>query len=82
MIKYVRLRWTGHVTRRVESRGSFNILTRNPTVKKHLGRRRHRWEENIKMNEIYITTRKRVDSVQDRDYWTALLIARSNLRVP
>ena len=32
-----------------EGRGAFIILTCKPTGKRHLGRPRHRWEENIRM---------------------------------
>ena len=78
MIKSKRLRWAGHVVRMKEGRSSFKILTSTPAGKRPLGRPRHRWEDNIRMNlkEIGINTRNWVDSAQDRDYWRAL-----NLRV-
>ena len=52
-----------------EGRSAFKILTGNPTGKRPLGRPRHRWEDNIRMNlkEIGINTWYRVDSAQDRD---------------
>ena len=34
------------------------------------------------LKEIGIDTRNWVDSAQDRDYWTALVNAALNLRVP
>jgi hypothetical protein len=39
--------------------------------KRPLGRPRHRWEDNIRMNikEIGINMRNWVDSAQNRDYW-------------
>ena len=40
VIKYRRLRWTGHVARMQESRGTFKILTGKPTGKRPLGRPR------------------------------------------
>ena len=54
-----------------EGSSAFNILTGTPTGKKPLGRPRHRWEDNIRMDlkEIGINTRNWVDSAQDRDYW-------------
>ena len=60
------------------------ILTATPTGKRPLGKPRHRWEDNIKMDlkEIYINTRDWVDSAKDRDYWRALLNVALNLRVP
>ena len=42
-----------------------------------------RWEDNIKMDlkEIGVNVRNWIDSVQDRDYWRALVNATLNLRV-
>ena len=42
--------------------GAFKILTRKPTGKRPLGRPRHRWEENIRMDleEIGINAGNRV----------------------
>ena len=47
-------------------------------------RPRRTWEDNIRMNleEIGINAGKWVDSVQDTDYWRALVNAALNLRVP
>ena len=75
MIKSRRLRWTGHVARMEESRSAFRVLTGNPTGKRPLGRPRHRWKDNIKMDfkEIGINTRNCVDLHHDRDYWKALV---------
>ena len=44
-----RLRWAGHVARMEEGRVAFKILVGKPTVKRPLGRPRHRWEDNIRM---------------------------------
>ena len=61
----------------------FVILTGKPTGKRPLGRPRHRWEDNIRMNleDIGINAGYWVDSAQDRDYWRALVNAALNLRV-
>jgi hypothetical protein len=42
-----------------EGRSAFKMLTGTPTGKRPLGRPRHRWEDNIRMNlkEISIHTR-------------------------
>ena len=83
VIKSRRLRWAGHVARMEEGRSAFKILTGQPTGKRPL-RPRRRWEDNIKMDleEIGINMGNWVDSVQDRDYWRALVSAALNLRVP
>ena len=59
MIKSRRLRWAGHVARVDEGRSAFKILTGKPTGKRPLGRPRHRWQGNIRMDleEIGIITR-------------------------
>ena len=59
MIKSRRLRWAGHVARMEEGRSAFKILTGTPAGKSPLGRPRHRWEDNIRMDlkEIGIITR-------------------------
>ena len=62
----------------------FKILTGKPTGKGPLGRPRHRWKVNIRMDlkEIGINTRNWGDSAQDRDYWKVLANATLNLWVP
>jgi hypothetical protein len=65
-----------------EDRTAFKILTGNPTEKRHLGRSKTRWKENISLDikEIGINTRNWVDSAQDRDYWRKNLYATFYLR--
>ena len=60
------------------------MLTGKPTGKRPLERPSRRWEDNIRMDLEYIgaNTGNWVDSVQDRDYWRALVDAALNLRVP
>ena len=50
VIKSRRLRWAGHVARMEEGRSAFKILTCKPSGKIPLGRSRHRWENNIRMD--------------------------------
>ena len=62
---------------KTEGRSVFKILTGTPAEKRSLGRPRHRWEDNMRMDlkEIGINTRNLIDWAQDRDYWRALDIA-------
>ena len=78
------MRWAGHVARMEEGRSAFKILTDKPTRKRPLGRSRHRWEDNIRMDleEIGINAGNWVNSTLDRNYWRALVNAGLNLRVP
>ena len=80
-IKHKRLRWAGHVARVEEN---FNILTGKPIGKRHLGRPKRRWEDNLRMNleERGINADNWVDSAQERDYWRDLVNVALNLRVP
>jgi hypothetical protein len=50
VIKSRRVRWAGYVTRMGEGRGVYKVLVGRPESKRPLGRPRHRWEDNIKMN--------------------------------
>ena len=50
VIKSRRMRWTGHVACIGESRGVYRGLVGRPEGKRPVGRPRHRWEDNIKMD--------------------------------
>jgi len=43
------MRWTGHVASMGGMRNSYFILVGKPEWKGQLGRHRHRWESNIRM---------------------------------
>jgi len=45
-----RMRWAGHVARMGEGRGTYNVLVGKSEGKRPMGRPRHRWENNIKMD--------------------------------
>ena len=84
VIKSTRLRWAGHVARMEDGRSAFKILTGKTTRRRFLGRPRHTWEDNIRMDlkEILINRRNSVESTQGRDYWRTLENSALNLRVP
>jgi hypothetical protein len=50
VIKSRRMRWAGHVAQMWEGRGVYRVLVGKPLGKRPLGRPRHRWEHNIKMD--------------------------------
>jgi hypothetical protein len=50
VIKYRTLRWAGHVARMGERRGAYRALVGKPEGRRPVGRPRHRWENNIKMD--------------------------------
>jgi hypothetical protein len=84
MIKSRRMRWAGHVARMGEKRNTYRILVGNPEGKRPLGRSRHRWVDNIKIDlrEIGWDGGDWIDLAQDRDQWRALVRAVMNVRVP
>jgi hypothetical protein len=84
VIKSRRMRWVGHVARRGKKRNVYTILVGKPEGERPLGRRRRRWEDNIKMDlrEIGRDGVDWIDMAQDRDQWRALVNTVLNLRVP
>jgi hypothetical protein len=50
VIKSRRMRWVGNVARMGEGRCVYSVLVGKPEVKRPLGRPRHRWEDNIRMD--------------------------------
>ena len=72
------------MTRMGEGRGVYGFLVGKSEGKRPLGRSRHRWEDNIKMDlqEVGCEGMDWIDLVQDRDRWRALVNAVLNLRVP
>ena len=66
-----------------ERRGAYRVLVVKPEEKRPLGRPRHRWEDNIKMDlrEVGWEGIHSIDLAQDRDRWWALVNAMMNLGV-
>jgi hypothetical protein len=50
VIKMTIMRWAWHVACMGEKRGVYRILVGKPEGKNPLGRPKHRWEDNIKMD--------------------------------
>ena len=78
------MRWAGHVARMGEGRGVHRVLVGILEGKRPLGRPRHRWEDNIKMDlqEVGGSCGDWMALAQDRDRWRALVGTVRNLRVP
>jgi hypothetical protein len=79
-----RMRWAGHVARMGEGRDVYRVLVGRPEVKRPVGRRRRKLEDNIKtdLREIEIDGASWIRLAQDRVQWRAFVITVMNLRVP
>jgi hypothetical protein len=84
MMKSMRMRWAGYVTRGGEKSDAYRILVRKPEGKRPLGRRIRRWEDNIKINlrESGWGGMEWIHLAQDRDQQRGLVNTVMNLRVP
>jgi hypothetical protein len=62
----------------------YRLLVRKPEGKRPLGRPRHRWIDNIKMDllEIGLNVMDWIGLAQGRYRWRALVNTVMNLRVP
>jgi hypothetical protein len=71
VIKSRRLRWAEHVACMGERRSVYRALVGKPEGRRPLGRPRHRWEDNIKMNLQEVGSRGMdwINLAQDRDSW-------------
>jgi len=72
------------VAHMVEGRGVHSVLVGKPEGTRPLGRPRHRWEDNIKMDlqEVGGGCGDWMELAQDRDRWRAFVSTVMNLRVP
>ena len=86
IVQVIKLRmiWAEQVARMGERRHVYRVLVGKPDGKKPLGRPRHRWEDNIKMNlqEVGCGGMDWIEVAQDRDRWRAFVNAVMNLWVP
>jgi hypothetical protein len=62
----------------------YRVLVGKPEGKRPLGRHRHRWEDNTKLNlqEVGCVGIDWIKLAQDRDRWRALVNVVMNRRVP
>jgi len=84
VIKSRRMSWVGHVAHMGERRGVDRILVGKSEGKRPLGRPRHRWEDNIKMDlqEVGCGGMDWIVLAQDRDRWQVLVNVVMKLQVP
>jgi len=80
VIKSRRMRWAEHVARMGVGTGICRVLVGKPEGKRLLGRLRHRWEGNIKMDlqEVGCGGMDWIELAQDRDRWRARVSAAMN----
>jgi hypothetical protein len=74
MIMSRRMRRAGQLAHMEEKRNAYRILMRKPEGKRPLGRPRHRWEDNIKMDVRVIGWGDMdwIYMIQDSDQWLIL----------
>jgi hypothetical protein len=79
-----RMRWVGHVAWMREERGIYRVLVGRPECKRPLGRSRHRWEDNIKLDlrEIGIDGANWIQLAQNRVQRQAFVIMIMDLQIP
>ena len=67
-----------------EGKGVHRVLVGKPEGKRPMGRPRHRWEDNIKMDfeEVGGSCGDWMELAQDRDRWWVLVNTVGNIRVP
>jgi hypothetical protein len=72
----------GQMARGVGERNAYRILVGKPREKKPLGRPRHRWEDNIRMDlkNIGQNCVVWIDVPQDRGKWLALVNTVMNIK--
>jgi hypothetical protein len=63
---------------------AYRLLVEKPEGKRPLGKPRHRWEDNIRMDHLELewSDVDWTDLAQDRNSWRALVSSVFNLRVP
>ena len=68
------MRWAEHAARTCERSAVYRVLVGKPEGKRPLGRPRHRWKDNIKMDlkEVLCGGMDLIELAKDRDSWRHL----------
>jgi hypothetical protein len=87
IIRKIRLRsmrWTGHVARMGEKKNAYRLFMGKPEGRRPLGRPRHRWVDNIRMDvrEVGWADVDWIGLAKDRNRWIALVNSVLSLWVP
>ena len=84
VIKSRGMRWAGHVAHMGEERRVYRVLVGKLEGRRPLGRPRHKWVDNIRLDlqEVGCGYMDWIGLAQDRDRWRTLVSAVMNLRVP
>jgi hypothetical protein len=84
IIRSRRMKWAGHVARMGEKRNAYRLLMGKPEGKRPLGRPRHTWVDNIRMDlgEVGWSDVDWIGLAQDKNRWGALVNSVLNLPVP
>jgi len=79
-----RMRWAGDVASMGERSYAYRVWVGRLEGNRSLGRPRHRWEDNIKMDlqGVGCGSMDWIELAQDRDRWQVLVNAVTNIRVP
>jgi hypothetical protein len=84
MIKSRKMRWAGHVARIWDKRNAYRLLVGKPEGNRPLGRSRHRWVDNIRLDlgEVGWGGVDWIGLAKDRNRWRSLVNSVMNFRVP
>jgi len=79
-----RMSWAGDVASMRERISAYRVWVRRPEGNRSLGRPRHRWKDNIKMDlqEVGCGGMDWIELAENRDRWWVLANAVMNIRVP
>jgi len=84
IIKSRKMKWVGRVARRGGTRNVHKIVVGKAEGKRPIGRRRHKWEDNIRIDlrEIGWEDVDWMRLAHDRNQWRVLVNTVANLGVP